>query len=339
MTCTVIVGGFFGDEGKGKIMSYLSLKDNPKIAVRGGVGPNAGHTVVFEGKEFKLRMLPSAIINKSTQLMIGPGVLVDPNVLLREIETFNAHDRVKVDRQCGVIEEKHIEMDRADAYLKGKIGTTGTGCGPANVDRVKRVGKVCRDIESLKKYVDDVPLLVNEAIARGETVHVEGTQGTFISLFHGTYPFVTSKDVTASAICSDVGIGPKVVDDVIVVFKAYVTRVGGGELPGELPPEEAEKRGWLERATVTGRVRRSAPFNFDLAKRAVMLNSATQIAITKFDVLFPETKNLREFSMLPSGAKEMIDKIEDATGVPVTIISTGAEAEATIDRRKELGFL
>jgi len=339
MTCTVIVGGFFGDEGKGKIMSYLSLKDNPKIAVRGGVGPNAGHTVVFEGKEFKLRMLPSAIINKSTQLMIGPGVLVDPNVLLREIETFNAHDRVKVDRQCGVIEEKHIEMDRADAYLKGKIGTTGTGCGPANVDRVRRVGKVCRDIESLSRYVGDVPLLVNEAISRGETVHVEGTQGTFISLFHGTYPFVTSKDVTASAICSDVGIGPKVVDDVIIVFKAYVTRVGGGELPGELPPEEAEKRGWLEKATVTGRVRRSAPFNFDLAKRAVMLNSATQIAITKFDVLFPETKNLREFSMLPSGAKEMIDKIEDATGVPVTIISTGAEAEATIDRRKELGFL
>ncbi|MEM1985654.1 MAG: adenylosuccinate synthetase [Candidatus Micrarchaeia archaeon] len=339
MPCTVIVGGFFGDEGKGKIMSYLSIKDNPKIAVRGGVGPNAGHTVVFEGKEFKLRMLPSAIINRSTKLMIGPGVLVDPNVLLKEIETFSAHDRVKVDRQCGVIEEKHIEMDRGDAYLKGKIGTTGTGCGPANVDRVRRVGKVCRDIEALSRYIDDVPYLVNEAISKGETVHVEGTQGTFISLFHGTYPFVTSKDVTASAICSDVGIGPKVVDDVIVVFKAYVTRVGAGELPGELSTEEAERRGWLEKATVTGRVRRSAPFNYELARRAVMLNSATQIAITKFDVLYPQAKNVRDFSQLPKEAKEMIDMIEKETKVPVTIISTGAEAEATIDRRRELGFL
>lgn len=339
MPCTVIVGGFFGDEGKGKIVSFLAVKDNPKIAVRGGVGPNAGHTVVFRQKENKLRMLPSAVINEDTKLMIGAGVLVDPNVLMREIELFNAGGRITVDSQCGVIEEKHIEKDRSDAYLKGKIGTTGTGCGPANVERIMRTGKVCREIPMLAKYVGDVSYQVNTAISKGETVHVEGTQGTYISLYHGTYPYVTSKDVTASAICADVGIGPKAVDDVIVVFKAYVTRVGAGELPGELTEQEAEKRGWLERATVTGRTRRSAPFNYQLAKRAVMLNSATQIAVTKFDILFPAAKAAKEFSSLPPEAKKMVEKIEDETKTPVSIISTGADTEATIDRRRELGLL
>ncbi|MGD0329468.1 MAG: adenylosuccinate synthetase [Nitrososphaeria archaeon] len=338
MTCTVIVGGFFGDEGKGKIVSYLAIKDKPKIAVRGGVGPNAGHTVVYRGIESRLRMLPSALINESTKLMIGAGVLVDPKVLTREIEQFNVDNRVTIDRQCGVIEEKHVEKDRSDAYLKGKIGTTGTGCGPANVERIMRVARLAKDVPSLSKYTGDVSFLVNEAISSGETVHVEGTQGTYISLYHGTYPFVTTKDVTASAICSDIGIGPKAVDSVLIVFKAYVTRVGAGELPGELSEQEAEKRGWLERATVTGRTRRSAPFNFELAKRAVMLNSATQVAVTKFDILFPAAKNLRDFSLLPVDARKMVENIEKEVKVPVSIISTGADAEATIDRRKELGL-
>jgi adenylosuccinate synthase len=339
MTCTVIVGGFFGDEGKGKIVAYLAVKDNPKITVRGGVGPNAGHTVVLNQKEYKLRMLPSAVINYKTSLLIGPGVLVDPNILLKEIAIFDAYKRVIVDKQSGVIEEKHIESDRGDSYLQQRIGTTGSGCGPANVERIMRTAKLCKDIPTLSSYIGDVPLIVNQSISRGETVLIEGTQGTYISLIHGTYPYTTTKDVTASAICSDVGIGPKVVDDVIVVFKAYVTRVGAGELLGELSQEEAEKRGWLERATVTGRTRRSAPFNFELAKRAVMLNSASQIAITKFDILFPEAKNIRDFSDLPYEAKKMIEKIEAETKVPVTIVGTGAETEATVDRRREEGFL
>jgi len=339
MTCTVIVGGFFGDEGKGKIVSYLAIKDNPKIAVRGGVGPNAGHTVVFKGTESKLRMLPSALINEKTKLMIGAGVLVDPNVLMREIAQFNVGNRVTIDKQCGIIEEKHIEKDRSDAYLKGKIGTTGTGCGPANVERIMRIARLSKDVPSLSNYIGDVSFLVNDALSRGETVHVEGTQGTYISLYHGTYPFVTTKDVTASAICADVGIGPKAVNNVLIVFKAYVTRVGAGELPGELSEQEAEKKGWLERATVTGRTRRSAPFNYELAKRAVMLNSANQIAITKFDILFPAAKNLRDFSLLPAEAKKMVENIENGIKIPVSIISTGADAEATIDRRKELGLI
>ncbi|MCP8318465.1 MAG: adenylosuccinate synthetase [Candidatus Methylarchaceae archaeon HK01B] len=336
MSVTVLVGGFFGDEGKGKVISYLAMKDDPAVTVRGGVGPNAGHTVVYKGRSYKLRMLPSAILNEQTKLMIGAGVLVNPKVLLDEIKVFDVDQRVIVDSQCSIIEDIHIERDKK-GHLKEKIGTTGSGTGPANSDRVLRSAKVARDIPSLKKYVGDVAFEVNRFLEGGSKILLEGTQGTFLSLYYGTYPFVTSKDTTASAICSDVGIGPKKVKDVLVVFKSYVTRVGGGDLPGELSEEDTNKRGWAEVATVTGRVRRAAPFNFDLAKRAVMLNSATQIALTKLDVVFPSSHGISRFEDLPSKAKKFIKDIEDSLGVPVSIISTGPEVFDTIDRRERLG--
>ncbi|MEM2915189.1 MAG: adenylosuccinate synthetase, partial [Candidatus Bathyarchaeia archaeon] len=128
--------------------------------------------------------------------------------------------------------------------MASEIKTTGTGTGPCNADRVLRKAKLAKDVPELKGFLADVPLEVNEAIDKGENVLIEGTQGTFLSLWHGTYPYCTSKDVTASAACSDVGLGPKKVDDVIVVFKAFTTRVGAGPLPGEISWEEAEKRGW-----------------------------------------------------------------------------------------------
>ena len=337
MPCTVVVCGFFGDTGKGKIISYLAIEDDLDLAVRGGVGPNAGHTVVYKGRKYVMRMLPSAFVNERCRLLIGPGVLVDPDVFLKEVELVKAHDRVGVDPQCAVIEQKHKEADRR-GHLKDKIKTTGSGCGPCNADRALRVAKLARDEPKLKPFLTDVPLEVNKAIDEGRKVLLEGTQGTFLSLYHGTYPYVTSKDVTASAICSDVGVGPTKVDDVIVVFKAFVTRVGAGPLPGELSQEEAERRGWLEYASVTGRKRRVAPFNFDLAKRAIMLNGATQVALTKLDVLYPECKGVREFEALSSRAKEFIAKVENELGVPVTLIGTGPEVHEVVDRREELGL-
>jgi adenylosuccinate synthase len=162
---------------------------------------------------------------------------------------------------------------------------------------------------------------------------VEGTQGTFLSLYHGTYPYVTSKDVTASQACADVGIGPTDVDDVMIIFKAYVTRVGEGPLEGQLDREEVLRRGWMEHGTVTGRERRAAPFDFKLAKRAVRLNGATQIALTKLDVLFPNTKGVRNYSSLPKEGRDFVSKIEQETGVRVSLIGTGAREEDLIDRR------
>jgi adenylosuccinate synthase len=333
MPCIVIVGGFYGDEGKGKVIAYLAKKDNYSIAVRGGVGPNAGHTFVDEGKMYKVRMLPSAALNRSTRLLIGPGVLINPEILLKEIETFNASDRTFVDTQCGIIDQKHIEKDNLEDHLKGFIGTTGSGTGPANADRAFRLLKLAREIDVLSLYLEDVSSSVNFALDNKENVIAEGTQGTFLSLYYGEYPYVTSKDVTASGICSDVGIGPKKVDDVLVVFKSYVTRVGGGPLQDEVSREEAEKRGWLEYGSVTGRERRSSPFDMNLAKKAIRLNSATQLAITKLDVIFPETSGIREFNKLSEKAKKFIQNIEAETGIKVILIGTGAELNDIIDRR------
>ncbi len=335
MTSTVIVGGFFGDEGKGKIVSYLAMKDNPVIAVRGGSGPNAGHTIEHGGKIYKVRMLPSAFLNPNTRLLVGPGVVISQEVLLKEICEFGVQDRTFVDYQCGIIEESHKTTD-SQGRLKESIGSTGTGTGPANADRAMRTLKLAKDIDSLALYLDDIPNAVNFALERKEKVMVEGTQGTFLSLWHGTYPYVTSKDVTASGICADVGLGPKNVDDVVVVFKSYVTRVGEGPLKNELSPEKTAAKGWKEVGTVTGRTRRAAEFDFDLAKRAVMLNSATQIGITKLDIVYPECAHMQSFSDLSSPAKYFIKTIEDQLKVPVTLIGTGPDVNDIIDRRNEL---
>jgi adenylosuccinate synthase len=197
-----------------------------------------------------------------------------------------------------------------------------------------RTLRLAKDIDALSEYLVDVPLAVNSALDAGENVIIEGTQGTFLSLWHGTYPFVTSKDVTASGICADVGIGPKRVDEVIVVFKAYVTRVGTGPLENELDKDETSKRGWAEFGTVTGRPRRAADFDFSLAKRSVMLNSASQIAITKLDVRFPECERKTSYDELSDEAKLFIKNIEDELNVPVTLLGTGPTVNDIIDRRK-----
>ena len=335
MTCKVIVGGFYGDEGKGKIIAYLSIKDNPKIAVRGGVGANAGHTFVHNNQTYKVRMLPSAVLNPETQLLIGAGVLITPQVLIDESRKYNAENRIIIDNHCGIIDESHITRDKDNPHLKNIVGTTGTGTGPANSDRALRILNLAKNVDELKKYLGNVSDIVNESIDRHHSVLIEGTQGTYLSLYHGDYPFVTSKDVTASGICSDVGIGPKKVDDVILVFKAYVTRVGGGPLENEISPDEAAKLGWLEYGSVTGRQRRASPFNLELAKKSIRINSATQLAVTKLDVVFPECAGLMDYSKLPTKPREFIENMEANLGIKVVLIGTGAEINQIIDRRQE----
>ena len=332
MPSTVVIGGFFGDEGKGKIISYLALHDKPTIVVRGGAGPNAGHTIKDDDKTYKVRMLPSGFLNKEAKVMIGPGVVVNPEVLLKEISDFGVEGRAFLDNNCGIIEQSHREKD-SQGRLKEKIGSTGSGTGPANAERAMRTLKMAKEIDILKSYLIDVPLEINSALDRKENILIEGTQGTHLSLWHGTYPFVTSKDVTASGICADVGIGPKMVDDVIVVFKSYLTRVGTGPMPGELDAAETSQKGWEEFGTVTGRLRRAAEFDFDLAKRAIMLSSANQISITKLDVRFPKCAGVKSIDELEDDAKSFIKNIEEKLGVPVTLIGTGPHVDDVIDIR------
>ena len=332
MPCTVICGGFWGDEGKGKIISYLALKDKLNFCVRTG-SVNAAHTIWYQGKRYALHMVPGGFVQEKCRLLIGAGSNVDVAQFLKEVEETNVKNRIGIDSQASIIEEKHSAQDKASAHLKG-LGTTGRGVGPAIEERVRRTAKIARDVPELKPYLTDVAAETNDAIDGGKDVLLEGTQGLMLSLFYGTYPYVTGRDTSASAICSEAGVGPTKVDNVLAVLKSFMTRVGTGPLPGELSKEEAMKRGWFETATGTGRDRRSAPFSFELAKRAVMLNGATQIALTKLDCVYPRSKGAGNYNDLPSDAKQFVNEVEKQTQVPVALIGTGPEALDIIDRRQ-----
>jgi len=333
MPCTVITGGFWGDEGKGKIVSYLALKDRLDVCVRTG-SVNAAHTVWYLGKRYALHMVPAAFVDERCRLLIGTGANIHVPQFLEEVEETKVNNRVGIDYQASIIEEKHSVQDKTNAHLKGVVGTTGRGVGPAIEERVRRSAKLAKDIPELQPYLADVAKEVNNAIDNGKEVLLEGTQGLMLSLFYGTPPYVTGRDTSASAICSEAGVGPTKVNEVLVVFKAFMTRVGAGPLPGELSKEEAIKRKWFEIAAGTGRERRSAPFNFDLARKAIMINGATQAAVTKLDILHPQCKGSKNYDELPQEAKQFIQEIEKQVGIPVVLIGTGPKALDIVDRRK-----
>ncbi len=332
MPCTVIVGAFWGDEGKGKIISYLALKDKLDFCVRTG-SVNAAHTVWMEGKKYALHMVPAAFLNPKCRLLIGAGANVHVAKFLEEVELTKVKNRIGIDQQASIIEEKHSVQDKTSAHLKG-LGTTGWGVGPALEERVRRTAKLAKDIPELQPYLADVATEINEGIDAGKKVLLEGTQGFMLSLFYGTYPYVTGRDTGAAAIASEAGVGPTRVDDVLIVYKSFITRVGTGPLPGEITKEEAQERGWFETAAGTGRDRRSAPFDFELATKVAKINGATQAAVTKLDCMFPKCQSVKKFDALPTDAKQFIKEVENETGLPVVLIGTGPEALDIIDRRK-----
>lgn len=353
---SIVVGGHYGDEGKGKIVSYLAVKDDPKYIARAGVGPNAGHTVYVGGKKYGLRMITCGFSNPSSKLLIGAGVLVDIPRLLDEIQMCDVSDRMLVDKRCSIIEEEHKLADTS-ANSK-KIGTTGSGCGPGNAARVNRVAKQAKDFPELEKYLADVPEILNDAIAADEEVLVEGTQGFGLSLYWGNYPYVTSKDTSASTAAADCGIGPTNVDNVYVIYKAYMSRVGEDPYIHYLENSEIEDSPIFSRlladangkgfegtdnqkvaqvlgevGTVTGRPRKIGAFDYDLARYSARINSATDICITCLDKLFPECYQVRNYSDLSDEALAHVASIEERVGVRATLLSTGPEVEDVVDLR------
>jgi adenylosuccinate synthase len=353
---SIVVGGHYGDEGKGKVVSYLALEDDPSYIGRAGVGPNAGHTVVHGGRKYGLRMITCGFVNPSSHLLIGAGVLVDIKRLLEEVELTGSKGRVSVDGRCAVIEQEHRDAD-ASANSK-KIGTTGSGCGPANAARVNRTARLAKDFPELKEYVADVPQMLNDAIDDGEEVLIEATQGFGLSLYYGNYPYVTSKDTSASTAAADVGIGPTRVDDVYVIYKAYMSRVGEDPFIKYLTDEEVDASpvwsGILKKAqdkglpgttnqkiaaylgevgTVTGRPRKIGSFDYDLARYSAMVNGATQICVTCLDKLFPECAGARSAKDLSKEARDHVKRIEEAVKVKATLISTGPDVYDVVDLR------
>jgi len=330
----IVSGGFHGDEGKGKIIGYLAVKDNYDVIPRCGGGSQTGHSV---NEYIKVRQIPSGLVNPKARLLIGRGTVLDPKVTLGEIEKYKVADRIGIDYGCTIIEPRHIDEEQE---LVKAIGSVGTGTGPARRDRVMRKAKLAKDVVEFKPYLTDVSEEIQTAIRNNKKVLIEGTQGFALSLMdYKFYPYVTSQDTTASQFASDAGIGPKDVGEIYTVFKAYVSKVGGGELPGQWSEEKKKQLGIEEIGTVSRRERRFSDFDLELAKDAIIRNTTTQAAITCIDRLFKGNQGVRNFDDLTEEAKRFIMEKNDFLKHQsshfrgITLISTGPNLEDTIDMR------
>ena len=330
---TVVVGGQFGSEAKGKVISFLANEYD--VAVRTGA-PNAGHTVLHNNQIYKLQQIPATFVNPKCKLYIGAGALIDPKILAREIEQTNSYKRVFIDPQAGIIEEKHA---KEEGSLVKDIGSTGKGAGAALINRLWRKDfKLAKDV--LQKYqITDISKKINDDIDKGKNILVEGTQGFGLSIYHGYYPYVTSRDTTAANFLAEAGISPMLTTDIILVIRTFPIRVAGpsGPLPKEITWDDLSTRvgkKLSETTTVTGKIRRLAEFDYEIVEKAVMINRPTQIALQFLNYLFPEDEDKTEWITLTKKAQNYILKLEKKLKVPITLIGTGRNSESMIDRRK-----
>ena len=243
----VIVGAQFGDEGKGKIIDFLTEKAD--LIARYNGGNNAGHTVVVKNDVFKFHLIPSGIIHQGKLNVMGNGMAINPGVLVSEIESlgkrgYNISEKnLIISQNAHVIREKHVEEDELTGRKKG---TTAMGVGPCYADKAARKGlRVIDYIKEENKYakkirplVKDTSLVINRYLEDEKNILLEGAQGTLLDIDHGTYPYVTSSNVIAGGACTGLGIGPTKIDAAIAIAKAYITRVGSGPLVTELGTEE-----------------------------------------------------------------------------------------------------
>ena len=334
MPATILVGTQWGDEGKGKATDLLA--DHMDFVVRYQGGNNAGHTVRAGGETLKLHLVPSGILTTHITPVIADGVVVDPKVLLEEMDDLAARgidtSRLLISANAHLIMPYHLELDRVTERYLGRLrlGTTKRGIGPAYADKAARIGLRAQDLtdekifrqklavvlkeknavlsrvynrlpldgdeivrdylaygERLAPHLADTSAVLHRALRRGERILLEGAQGTLLDLDHGTYPFVTSSNPVAGGALVGAGLGPKEVDRVIGVTKAYVTRVGSGPFPTEDLGEAGARmqdRG-QEFGTTTGRRRRCGWFDAVLLRYAARVNGLTELFLTKADVL------------------------------------------------------
>jgi adenylosuccinate synthase len=331
---TILVGTQWGDEGKGKATDLLAAQSDFVVRYQGG--NNAGHTIVAGGQLLKLHLIPSGILYPNVTPVIADGVVVDPAVLLEEMDALAAGgidpSNLRVSGNAHLVMPYHQELDKlTERYLgKHQLGTTKRGIGPAYADKASRVGLRVQDLtdpvifrqkldvvlkeknlvltkvynrlpmegeriahdylamgERLAPLITDTSALLYSALREGKHVLLEGAQGTLLDLDHGTYPFVTSSNPIAGGALVGTGLGPKEVDRVIGVTKAYVTRVGSGPFPTEDLGPAGRQMGEKGRevGTTTGRARRCGWFDGVLLRYAVRVNGLTELFLTKLDVL------------------------------------------------------
>lgn len=337
MPVLVVVGVQWGDEGKGKVVDYLTEKADVVVRFQGG--NNAGHTLVVEGKRTALQLIPSGILRSGTRCLLASGMVLDPQSLFDEcgrlaevgIDVTPARLGISPEVQLILPYHRAIDQERERALGAVKIGTTGKGIGPAYEDAVARFGIRMADLfdddhlakliernvsiknrilanvldstihfeasdilsflreyaARLKPYVVNVSKEVDRAQRQHKIVVFEGAQGSLLDISHGTYPYVTSSNTVAGYACVSAGMGPKYVDRVVGICKAYCTRVGSGPFPTEDRGEIGERLRAVgkEFGTVTGRPRRCGWFDAAAVRTAIRLNGITELFLTKLDVL------------------------------------------------------
>jgi len=340
MPVDIIVGGQAGDEGKGKICAYLAYKDDYRYSIKVG-GPNAGHTVFFKDRIFALKSIPAGFVNKKTKLVLGAGAYVITDWLLKEIADTGATPRVIIDPNAVVIEPRQMKQERGNARIMKDIGSVGTGLGEAVKERIERKKiRFAKDEPRLTPFIKDVTSLLNIALERGDNLLLEGTQGIKLSLLHGEYPFVTSRDTTASTFLAEAGLGPKYVRDVYTIFKPYVTRVGPGPLEKEVTDRsklEIHHTKGREVGSVSGRLRRIGGFEEKTAFRSVAINSATRLAVTHID-LCEGGAYAAKLSDIKGEARTFLDRIARLSKIypypELSLVSYGPGLMDVLDLRK-----
>ncbi|HUC17733.1 MAG TPA: adenylosuccinate synthetase [Acetobacteraceae bacterium] len=343
----VIVGGQYGSEGKGNIVGHIAPEYD--LLMRVG-GPNAGHQVFALPQPEKYFHLPSGTERApNAHLLLGAGAVIYVPKLQSEISTHQIDfKRLSIDPQAMIIETADRD---AETKALGSIGSTAQGVGFATARKISGRGsyknggdvRLAKDVSELKPYIREAQAILEDHLTRGKRIMLEGTQGTLLSMHHGLYPHVTSRDTTVAGCLADAGIAPTNVQKVIMVCRTYPIRVGGpsGPIGIEISYEKLAERSGIdvnellktEKTTTTNRQRRLAEFDWFMFKRAVQLNGPTDIALTFADYLSVENRKAYRVEQLTEETRRFIEEMERVSGRPVSMISTAFDWRNVIDRR------
>lgn len=331
MPVSIVVGGQFGSEGKGKVAHYLAQKMEASFAVRCG-GPNSGHTVIDQsGKARIFQQLPTAAILPDVKLAICAGSYIDLDILLREIqESGVGPDRLIIDPDAVIITEE-IKQREAQSGLIGRIGSTGSGTGAAVVARINREESLvfARNVKALSGFIKDVPKILRDSLNKNEHVIIEGTQGFGLSLLHSRhYPCVTSRDTTAAAFLSETGLSPLDVNDIILTIRAFPIRVHGknsGILPEEIDWQIITDEGGYEKyimelTSVTKKIRRVARFSPDVVIQSIATNNPTKIVLNHLDYIENSQNKLESSKII-----NFVNYVQESIGSEITLLGFGPD--------------
>ncbi len=343
-TVDCLVGLQLGSEAKGKLSAYLAPEYN--AMVRSG-GPQAGHTFFNEGVKYINRQIPCGVINLDCLLYLSANSLVNLDVLGNEIRRYNLYpDRLMLDNHAMVITDKHIDREQKSS-LENRLASTIEGVGAAQSEKIWREGYLfdhyANEDPELYFFSNDPVTTINEQIQKKHPVLLEGTQGFGLSLNHGEYPYVTSRDVTSSALLSDAGISPAHYNQTIGVMRTYPIRVGGNSGPtnsNELTWEEITNRSGspeplIEYTTVTGRTRRIFEQDFETLEKAILVNKPDQIALMFLDYINAGDYGKTKFEDLSAKSQKYINNLEEKLNIPITLIGTGPGEKHMIDLRED----